>query len=209
MIKQELRSLIFNVLPKEDAFHPRLIDACLEKALTEMLWELFAVDPHALQRYTVRYGVPTAITVSYNDTTGLYYSTLPCAIIPMPDKASGVRRISTVTQGNMKFFPMDQRELDLMYNSNYAEIINNKIGYVVKQTEVEYYAMTAAIAATGVRLDILQPFSVYADTDTVLIPEFRDNQGATLVERVLKMLQTVQPYDTIDDNAVEQTKVKQ
>jgi hypothetical protein len=208
MLKAELRSLIKNVVPKEDVFHDRVIDSAIEIVIKELYWELFAVDPLALQRYTVEHGVTVPIAITYNNTKGLYYSTLPVAIVPLPDKASGVRRVSTLSHTGFTYFPIDKRELDLL-NDSYSGRTNYKVGYMVNQTTVEYYNMDAAIAALGVKLDILQTFSSYQDTDTVLIPEIRDRQGVDIVERVLKILQTVQPFEQIDDNAVEQTKTKQ
>jgi hypothetical protein len=207
MLKAELRSLIKNVVPKEDVFHDRVIDAAIETVIKELYWELFAVDPLALQRYTVEYGITTPIAITYNNTKALYYSNLPVAIVALPDKASGVRRISTKQHTGFTYFPIDKRELDLL-NDSYSGRTNYKVGYMVNQTSVEYYNMNAAIATLGVKMDILQPFSAYADTDTVLIPEIRDRQGVDIVERVLKILQTVQPFEQIDDNAVEQTKAK-
>jgi hypothetical protein len=208
MRKDELRSLIKNVIPKEDVFHDRVIDSAIETVIKELYWELFAVDSLALQRYTVEYGITTPIAITYNNAKGLYYSDLPVAIVPIPDKASGCRRISTKLHSGFTYFPVDKRELDLLSDS-YSNGTTSKVGYAVTQTTVEYYKMTAAIAALGVKMDILQPFSAYADTDTVLVPEIRDRQGVDIVERVLKILQTVQPFEQIDDNAVEQTKAKQ
>jgi len=125
---------------------------------------------------------------------------LPVAIVPFRDKASGVRRISTISQSSMTFFPIDAREVDLLYSGGLATTANNKIGYVVNQTTVDYYEMTVAIAAQGVRMDLIQPFSVFADTDTVLLPEFVGGELAFL-DRVIKSLGTVTPFEQSDDNA--------
>jgi hypothetical protein len=208
MLKAELRSLIKNVIPKEDVFHDRVVDAAIEKVICELYLETFAIDPLSIQRYTVEHGVTVPIAVTYNNTKGLYYSTLPVAICSLPDKASGVRRVSPLSQAGFMYAPIDKRELDLLSDS-YSNGTTSKVWYAVTQTSVEYLGMTAAIAALGVKLDILQTFSSYQDTDTVLVPEIRDRQGVDIVERVVKILQTVQPFEQIDDNAVEQTKAKQ
>jgi hypothetical protein len=208
MRKDELRSLIKNVIPKEDVFHDRVVDAAIEKVICELYLETFAVDSLSLQRYTVEHGITVPIAITYNNSKGLYYSDLPVAICPLPDKASGVRRISTKIHTGFTYFPIDKRELDLLSDS-YSGRTNYKVGYMVNQTTVEYYNMDAAMVALGVKMDILQPFSAYADTDTVLVPEIRDRQGADIVDRVVKILQTVQPFEQIDDNAAEQTKAKQ
>jgi hypothetical protein len=204
MIKSEIRSMVFNMLQKLDKearYHPRFLDSVVEKCLNEMLWEMYALDSLSLQRYTVTYGrtALTVVPVSYEATTQLYYSTLPAKIIPFPDRASGVRRIHTVIQSGLRFLPMDFREMDLVRSSSYYKEVTDKILYAVDQTRVEYYGMTVAVAAAGVRMDIIQPFSQYADTDTVLIPEFRDQEGLSFDDRVKRKLSTVPPIDLSED----------
>jgi hypothetical protein len=95
---------------------------------------------------------------------------------------------------------MDAREHDLMLSGTYTNTVTNKIGYLVTQTRIEYYKMSAVVKATGVRADLLVPFSVYTDSDTVLIPEMTDKQGQTFLERVLKALSMIQPMDALDNN---------
>jgi hypothetical protein len=207
MIKSEIRSLIKNLVPKYEEverFHDRVIDATCEQVIKEMLWELFAVDPLAIQRYTVEYGVSSAIPIIWDATKMIYYSNLPCAVIPMPDKASGVRKISTRTQLGFYFFPIDQREADLLFNTYVAEV-NSKVGYSVNQTTVDYWGMDTTYTTLGVRMSILQPFSVYADTDTVLIPEFRDREGVNFTDRVLKLLGNIKPVELLENKQIEET----
>jgi hypothetical protein len=211
MIKEEIRSLIFNLIPKLDKsakYHPRFLDAAIEKTLNEMLWELFAIDPLALQRYVVQYGYVTAVAVALEGTSGLYYSTLPAKIVPLPRKGSGVIRIHTPIQAGIKFYPMDAREHDLIRNGSYFNTVTDKIGFSVNQTRIEYYNMTAAIVTSGVRMDIIQPFSQYADGDTVLLPELRDKDGETFESRVLRKLAVIPPVNLSEDTD-ETTKTKE
>lgn len=204
MIKQEIRSVVRNLLPKIDQtnkYQDRFLDACIEKVLAQWYNYIFTIDPLSLQRYCKRYGGTTTITVSQDLNANIYYSTYPATFIPFPDKASGVRRITTRQQGGIAFYPMDEREVELASGGSYFNSLTSKIGYVVTQDRIEFYKMTAAVAATGVRMDIVIPFSVYAETDTVLIPEMQDDQGNTFFDAVLKMLSIIQPPDTRDDNA--------
>jgi hypothetical protein len=164
--------------------------------------DVWAISPHNLQRYIVGYGYTTALTVLTEPNTGIKYTTLPESIIPFQDKASGVRRVSTVLQGAATFFPLDSREWDLLVNGSYADTVASKIGYAVNQTRVEYYNMNATVEAAGVRMDCVIPFSKYAETDEVKIPEFADPRtGETFMDRVLKVLGVVQEVDIKDDNA--------
>jgi hypothetical protein len=205
MTKAEIRSLVRRTLPQQDksgAYLDRYVDACIEKVIAQMLNDVWRVSPNNLQRYAKQYGYTTAITVELEASTGVYYSTLPESIIPFNDKSSGVRRISTPLQGAIAFFPMDFREMDLAANGCYFETVNSKIGYAVNQTRIEYYNMSATVYASGVRMDLVIPFSKYGETDEVKIPEVADNRtNETFMDRVLKILQVVRPIDQKDDNA--------
>jgi hypothetical protein len=198
MIKSEIRSLIINQAQRLDPkarYHPRVIDAIVEGVLSEMLWELYALDPHYLQRFTV-----TCISdVSYEAVANLYYTILPVKIIPFPDKASGVRRVNTIAQPSMRFYPADYREMDALRSSSYFKEVTDKILYIVTQERVVYYGMTAAIAAEGVIMEVIQPFSQFDDTDTVYIPEFRDGEGMSFDDRVKRKLMNIPPVDLSED----------
>jgi hypothetical protein len=204
MIKEEIRSTIFNLLPKLDRtskFHPRVIDAAIERVLMEMYQELFDENPLYLQRFTKGYGYTTPLAVAAEGTTGIYYTTLPAKVIPFRDKASGVRRISTVVNTGLSFIPIDQREADILTSGSFADMVTSKIGYMVTPERIEYYKMSGSVPTDGVRTDLIVPFSVYADTDNVLIPETKGPQGETFIDRVLKILQVIQPIDLLDNNA--------
>jgi hypothetical protein len=162
--------------------------------------ELWISDPHSLQRFTKRYGGTTPIVVLQDLNANVYYTTYPAKFIPFPDKASGIRRISERQQGGMTFFPMDQREVELVMSGTNVKTVNTKIGYIVTADRIEYYGMTTAVALIGVRMDIMVPFSVYDETDNVIIPELNDSNGNTFIDRVMKVLTTIQPPDVIDDN---------
>jgi hypothetical protein len=214
MIKSEIRSVIRNILPKIDKlnmYHDVFIDACIEKVIANLYEEVWRMNPLNLQRYTKQFGYTSASAYTPTlDTgnTGLYYVAYPEKIIPFQDKASGVRRINSLTQGGLRFLPMDAREVDLVMNGSYFKSLTSvvsstsKVGYVVTQDRIEFYNMTAAIAAAKIRMDLIIPFSKYAETDVVLIPEIADRAGETFVDKVLKILGVIKPVDIKDDNAV-------
>jgi hypothetical protein len=210
MVKSEIRSLILNILPRFDKtgkYTPRFVDACIEKVLNGMYNDVFRADPLALQRYTKGFGYVTPLTISFEATSGLYYTNYPTgiSIVPFTDKASGVRRVSTPIQGGFNFFPMDSREMDFINGSN-IDLVTAKIGYAVTPTRVEFYKMSTSVIATGIRMDLIIPFSNYADTDVVLIPEEADAQGTTFIDKVLKILGAVQKVDLLDSNSDIETK---
>jgi hypothetical protein len=134
--------------------------------------------------------------------TGIQYSTLPESILPFQDRASGVRRISTMVQGGFTFFPIDFREMDLISSGSYTKTVNTRVGYAVNQTRVEYYGMPSSIRTVGVRMDLIIPFSKYEEDDEVKIPEITDTRtGETFVDRAIKILGIVRPVDLLDNNA--------
>lgn len=204
MIKKEIRSGVKKTLPQIDKtskYHDRYIDFCIETVLNEIYQEVHDANPLDLQRFTKRYGTVTPISVTLDSSAGIYYSNYPAKICVINDKASGVRRISTIAQVGMTFFPLDIRELEYMLSGTYSNTVNTKIGYVPTQDRIEYHDMTVTTAAAGVRMDLLIPFSVYLDTDTVLIPEGVNAQGESFMDRVLKILGVVQPIDLTDNNS--------
>ena len=205
MIKSEIRSVIRNILPrvdKVDMYHDNAIDAAIEKSINQMYEDVWRMNPLNLQRYTKGFGYTTAIEVNTEDSTNVVYSTLPESIVPFQDKASGVRRVSTVAQGGFTFFPMDFREMDLAESGGFFKTVNSKVGYAVNQSRVEFKFMPSSISSVGVRMDLIIPFSKYAETDEVKIPEIADMRtNETFVDRVLKILRVTPPVDLKDDNS--------
>lgn len=218
MLKQELRSHITNLARgKYDEIqqvHPAVVDNMIEKALAEFYNLVFLRSPHELERYTKQFGYTTALPLLNEATTGLYYCLYPLmadgvtrvSTIPIPDKASGVRRISTMTQGGVSFYPMDAREMDLIMAGSYVNYVTSKTGYCPRRTRIEFYNPSAAVIASGVRADLIIPFSKYEDSDTVLVPELLNDQGLGLTDRVLQLLGYVRPAELNENKELTETK---
>ena len=214
MQKQAIRSLIRNSLPKYDKagrFGDRYINRAIEKVIAGLYEEVWRMNPLNLQRYTKQYGYSTAITINTDLTTGRVYCTLPASIVPFQDRLSGCRRISTITQGAAKFFPVDPREMDLLANGSYSDTVTNMIGYSVGQNEIEFYNMSPAIQAQGVRMDLIVPFSEYDEDEEVKIPEIETSAGTrynassqSFVDKVMQILGIAPKVDTKDDNRDQQ-----
>ena len=204
MIKKEIRSVVLNALQRYDKTakaHPRVIDANCEAILNQMYNEVFLMSPLSLQRFTKEYGYSTPLAVSFEAATEIYYTTLPENIVYIPDRASGVRRIASARQLGIKFYPIDQREWDLIMGGSYVNYVKDKVGYVVTPTRVEYYGMQGSISTGGVRMDCLIPFSAYEDTDVVLYPEHVTQEGMGFIDRVVQRLIDKPLVDSIDNNA--------
>jgi hypothetical protein len=211
MIKSELRSICKNLLPKYEEivrFHDNVIDRGIEKALAEFYNLVFLRSPHELERYTKQF---YSIGIVLEAATGLYYADYPLmadgvtnvTTIAVPDKASGVRRISTNLQGGITFLPIDAREMDLLMAGSYVDTISMRIGYCPRRTRVEFYNISAA---TTCRMDLLIPFSKYEETDTVLVPELVNDQGQGFLDRVLQLLSNVKPVELNENKSLEEGK---
>jgi hypothetical protein len=204
MTKAEIRSAIKNGLKRFDkvaSAHDRVIDNACEAVLNTMYGEVFRMSVHSLQRLCKGFGYTTPLVVSTEASSGIYYTTLPANIVYLPDKASGVRRVAPATQTGIKFYPMDQREWDLVMGGSYVNYVKDKVGYIVTPTRVEYYGMTGAIISSGVRMDLLPVYSSYADTDVVLVPEHVDGNGLGFIDRVVAKFADKPPVDLLDDNS--------
>jgi hypothetical protein len=216
MIKQEIRSLVRNSLPKIDKsnrFHDLYLGGVIEKAINSLYHDIFLTAPLSLLNYTKGYGYTIPIVVSTENATGIKYCNLPESIIPLERKGSGVIRISTPLQGQFMFYPTDFREMDFLANGSFINNVSTKAGYAVNQTRVEFYNLPVSI--TTVRMDLLIPFSKYAEDDEVKIPEITDVTGTnyrqvaqTFMDRVMAILGVVQPVDVKDDNASAQINSK-
>ena len=217
MTKAELRSLVKNALLKIDntnKYHNNVIDHSIEHAMNQIYGDLFRNNPSDLDDYTKSYGddeSPIAITL--DSGTGYYYSTLPKPIVPIGDKASGVRHIrgygtpvaGSYTRQDYNFVPMTRKELDLIsdtYTGEYDGLSFGTIGYVVRRDKVQYYGLDATthliiIDTGGVGMDLLVPFTAFDDTDIVMLPFGQDKK---IQEMIMVFLQQIQEPDLKDDN---------
>jgi hypothetical protein len=216
MRKDEIRSTVRNTLPKYDKsgrYGDRYIDACIEKAIASLYHDVFLTAPLSLLNYTKGYGYTTPVVISTENATGIKYCNLPESIIPLERKGSGVVRISTPLQGQFMFYPTDFREMDFIANGSFFSTVSSKVGYAVNQTRIEFYNLPVSI--TSVRMDLLIPFSKYAEDDEVKIPEITDVTGTnyrqvaqTFMDRVMAILGIVPSVDLKDDNSGNQIAAK-
>ena len=207
MTKAEIRSLVKNLLPKIDKtgkFLPQVIDAAIETVMNQIFYDVYMKAPRDLDNYvTTLGGGGTPIAVAADANTDIDTATISVTYIPLPDKASGVRAVYTEAETSNKFYPMSKREIDLAASGSYFSQATDRIGYAVRGETIEFYKMDAVTRAAGVRIDVLQSFRAYADTDEVKFPLGRE---ADLMKGVLEMLGVQPPTDLSDlNNEKEQT----
>ena len=171
--KQNLIDLVYQDLirVKPDVRYPRpLIEHNIAKAWNQILFDAFNKDLSSLSFYAKEY---TAVVVSLDAVTGVRYSTLPVAIAQLPDKAAGVRRISTTTSRKLQFIPISEETAELKASSEVGIVDTHKIGYVVRYNKVEYDSNMPGTIGT-VKMSLVVPFDVYGLTETVPIPSGKD-----------------------------------
>ncbi len=200
MTKKELINQIQAILPGEDEtgkYHPNVVAAALERAMNQIFYSMAVKSERELDDYATSYGSPTPLTVSQDTNTLIYYTSLPNQFVPMPGKRSGVMNVYTAEQGEVAFSPMTKKEADLAPNT-LTGLIGGRIGYIPRGDRVEYYNMNATVAAAGVRMDIIVPFTDLALTDEVKYPYGYDLE---ITKATLEILGVIQPVDLKDNNS--------
>jgi hypothetical protein len=186
--KAQIIDLVYNNLKraKPDVDYPReLVEHNIAKAWNQILYDTFRKDLSFLGFYAKEY---TGVAVALNPTTGVRYSTLPVAIVQLPDKSAGVRRISSLTNRTLQFIPMSEEVAELKASTEIGLVDGTKIGYIVRYDRVEYDAnMTAAIAT--VKMSLVVPFDVYGRTENLPIPSGKDEDLVRLALQFM-MIQT-------------------
>jgi len=209
MIKKELVSIVKALLPRQDKtgkYHDEVVATAIGMVYARAVNAAYKSTGKELDNYVKTYGVSTALTVLEEAATGIYYTTLPVHYVPLPDKASGIRRVDAVIQGGNKFYPLLAHEADLILNGSFFNIHPSKTGYVVKGGRVEYVNITdtSALLTSGVRMDIVTEFTDLEDDDTVYVPH---GQEDAFIKATLEVLGVIPPVDLSDTNA--DPKVKQ
>ena len=199
MTKEDITSLVYNHLLKVDKtnkYHINVIEKAVTVAFTQAYTEVFERNPRLLDNYTVTYGKTgdTLETAVDGDGSGMYVATIPVTYVPFNDKASAVRHIFTLAKSDTKFYPMSKYEADIADNTLFGET-DDRIGYVVRQTTIEFYGMTAI---TSIRIDIVQDFDQYEATDDINMP-FGNEQS--LIDAVVERLRGIPPVDLTDNNS--------
>lgn len=176
MTKQQIIDTVFNDLrkAKPDVEYPRrLVEFNLGMAWNQILYNTFRKDLSFLGFYAKEY---LNVAVTLNGSTGVYSSTLPAAIVQLPDKSAGVRRISRMTEDSMRFVPMSE-SLAQQKSGLEVDRVTSKIGFIVRYNRVEYDDnMTAAIAAGNVKMSLVIPFDAYTWNENLPIPAGQDEE---------------------------------
>jgi len=173
--KQQIIDTVYQDLrrAKPHMRYPRmLVEHNIAKAWNQILYDAFRKDLSFLGFYAKLY---EGIAVTLDASQNVYISNLPVAIVQLPDKSAGVRRISPPTTSGLVFAPISEDLMELKTNLEVGLVENNTIGYVVRYDRVEYdSSMTVAIAAANVKMSLVVPFDVYTRNENLPIPSGKD-----------------------------------
>lgn len=138
----------------------------------------------------------TDVAIAQDSSTNIYYSTLPSPIISLPRKSgSGVISIDSDTGESVEFVPMSHGNLQVIDGLE-VDIVDDVIGYVVRNGRIEYRGMTSTVAAGTLRMLLVIPFEAYDNSDYITIPTGTDEM---LVQQVAQFLINKPDADRIND----------
>ena len=201
MTKLEYIDFIRNSLQQIDdtsRFHREQVSAALNLAVNTVFYEMYKDNPMSLERYTTVVSSTPSNAVAPGSTLGRYVSTLTVDVVDLPKKAGGVIEILTGTTTTTKFVPVSTIEGEHLYGSE-SSLPGNVIGYSLSGARyIEFWDMSAAEAAAGVVLRVIQQFKSYSNTDNVKLPYGQDER---IIELVRQYLGVIPPKDLINDNA--------
>lgn len=174
--------------------HPKIIEYNIGRAYNTLVVQTF-VRGGVTDAYIKEY---TDVSIVLDTDTNVYYSTLPSPIVNLPRRAgNGVIRISATGDNDMTYVPVTNNQLKSMYGLMVNDVTDDVISYVVKNGRVEYYALTADLAATNVNMELMVTFDGYEDTDYVNLPYGADTM---LMEMVVNFMLGTPDADNLNNN---------
>jgi len=144
----------------------------------------------------------TPVTVS-QDTYGNYYSDLPDKIINLPRKSSGIVRINQVNGRDMDFTPVSERDFTMMTSQEVYQLTDKIVYYVTFERIFFGTNMNPAIAAAGLDIRMVIPFSSY-DLDEDL--PIMIGQADMFLGTALEFLIGTPPVNLVNKNSEIETR---
>jgi hypothetical protein len=182
--KQQLIDTYYQQMRKthpELELHRLLVEQNMARAWNQILHDAFSKNLSYLDFYAKDY---QSQTVSLDAVTKQYYTTLPAAIVQLPDKSEGVRTVKAGDQSfltpagtGVKFVPISEGEMRYKVNIDVGLSESSIIGYTVRYDSIWYDEnMDATQAAKKVHLELVVPFDVYTGTENIPVPSGKDEQ---------------------------------
>jgi len=178
---------------KKDGRARALCEFYLNAVYNQMV-TLASYDPeYDIFQHTKEY---TSQTVTEDTTKNQFYSTLPCVLVPIKDRPSGILKINTNQGYDADFVPLD--EITMGYFEGLEGDVDTSIGYRVVNDKIWYdNFMSDDIAGAGVRMVVVPQFRSFSRTDIITAPNGKD---ADLINGAAALLQTKKPVDNRINN---------
>lgn len=174
MTKEELIGLVQLNLGNAGTLHENQIHLNICLAWHQMLFAVYSKDPKQIDRFAI---TTKDVTIQRDEHTGAYYSLLPMTPIRFSDVAEGLRRVYKKRQmaaddygrgDEIVFVPMPVYQTQLISHVD-GGVVDNTIGYFVKDTKIWYYHIDKNIESVCV--DIVPPLEDLSLDTNVVIPE--------------------------------------
>jgi len=206
MTKLQYIDFIRNSLPmvdKTSKYHRLQVEAAINVAVNTVFYDMYEKNPKkfkkSMERYSLLYS-PLSVNPALSGTTGRYESALLIDIVDLPKKAGGVLEImpDTAVLTTTVFVPVSTLEGEQIYGSE-SSLPGNVIGFSFSGGRtIEYWDMSAAQAAQGVVVRLIQQFKSYSNTDNVLLPY---GQNKAIIDLVREFMGAIPPKDLVNTNA--------
>lgn len=198
MQKAKLIELIqhrLSVIDETIKYDYNIIEAYADLAWQQLIHDTYRKNTSNLDFYAKEY---KNTSVAIDTDTLRYYSTLPANILQLPNRSEGVRHIHTIDGETVEFVPVSEDDYRRSQGL-YVGTLDSTIGYIVRDTRVDYDSnMTALIASADVTMKLVIPFEDYDETDQITIPE---GKAMDFMQMVVAMALDGQRVDLINNNS--------
>lgn len=175
-------------------FHKNVLSEALGLAYENFAYDTYRKTPYELDAMGRTY---ERVAVTLDATKDMYYSDLPCSIIPIDKVGSGIIEIGTKEGFGYDFVPMYLHEARLTSTFE-VESMLSEINYVLIGEKVFYTSMTSAISTAGVRMTVVQQWSEYGLDENIPMPA---GQSQRFIETVLNVLNIRNPESLENNNS--------
>lgn len=177
-----------------DRFHAQYVEGVLDLVWQSTVFQQAGTYDTDVNFYTKKY-TPVAVSL---DASNNYYSDLPDKIIHLPRVSSGIVRINQINGRGMDFSPVNERTYTMMISQEVYQL-TDKIVYWVDFDQVHYGSnMTPAIAAAGVDIRMIIPFSSYDLDEDIPLPI---GQADMFIAKAIQLLKDTTPVELTNINS--------
>jgi hypothetical protein len=170
------------------------------ESFCDNVWQEFIIAMNSSKEvdFTFYSKMYPAVSVTYDTTTKYYYSELPETIINIPSIGSGIASIRQVNSFDAYFIPVSETDFSLLFSQE-AYRIGGDIYYFTTYDTVYFSdSMTSDIAASGVDMRLIIPFSKYNLDEEVPLPSLKDT---LFIDAVVQRIIGTPPTNTTNKNS--------